>query len=92
MDGAGPPRPPGFRPAPCSRRTRHAPASSREALQAVGEISRGGEACGMQFRIAAGQPAAIGIVRRRFVGERREGQDLGAGAGAMHRSHADRQS
>ena len=33
----------------------------------------------MQFRIAAGQPAAIGALGRRFVGERREGNDLGAG-------------
>ena len=33
----------------------------------------------MQFRIAARQPAAVGAVRRRFVGERRERQDFGAG-------------
>ena len=50
-----------------------------EAFQAGGEISRVGERVGMQFRIAAGQPSDIGIVRRRFVGERRERQDLGAG-------------
>ena len=33
----------------------------------------------MQFRIASRQPTAVGAVRRRLVGERRERYDLGAG-------------
>ena len=39
-----------------------------------------GERAGMQLGIAAGEPAGIAILRRRLIGERREGDDLGAGA------------
>src|SRR5262245_28901147 len=35
--------------------------------------------CGMELRIAAGQPYRIRARIRRLVGERREGENLGAG-------------
>ena len=40
---------------------------------------RGGKGVGVQFRVAAGEPAAVGALRRRLVGERRERHDFGAG-------------
>ena len=51
---------------------------------------RGREYVRVQFRIAAGQPAAIGVFRRRLVGERRECHDLGAGAPPAIEHDADR--
>ncbi len=52
----------------------------REVAQAVSKFSRRRERFGMQLRIAARQPAAVGTLGRRLVGERRERQNLGAGA------------
>ena len=40
---------------------------------------RGGKGAGMQFRIAAGKPAAVAAFRRRLVGEWRERHDFRAG-------------
>ena len=77
--GADRPCPRCFRPKPCSRRTRHAPDASRRNAATPRKISRSGERLGVQFRIAARQPAAVGVFRRRLVGERREWQNLGAG-------------
>src|ERR1700685_2565534 len=58
----------------------------REAPQAVAEAPCRGERFRMKLRIAAWQPAAVGAVRRRLVGERRERQNLGAGI-APRREH-----
>jgi hypothetical protein len=51
----------------------------RKAPQACGKISRRCERAGVQLRIAAGQPAAIGALRRLLVGQRRERKNLRAG-------------
>ena len=45
-----------------------------EAPQPRRKSPRGRERIGVQLRIAAGQPAAIGTLGRRLVGERRERQ------------------
>src|SRR5690606_29604949 len=50
----------------------------REGRHPVAEISRGSQRSGMQFGIAAGQPAAIAIWCRSLVGQRREGHDFRA--------------
>ena len=51
-----------------------------KAPQPCGKSPRGGERIGVQLRISAGQPAAIGTFGRRLVGERRKCKNLGAGA------------
>src|SRR5208283_1889502 len=51
-----------------------------KAPQPFGKSPRDGELIGMQLRISAGQPAAIGTLGRRLVGERRKCKNLGAGA------------
>ena len=58
----------------------------REASQSIAETSRRGERFRMKLRIAARQPAAVGAIRRRFVGQRRKRQDFGAGV-APRREH-----
>ena len=50
-----------------------------EPPQSRCKCQRGREHIRVQFRIAAGQPAAIGVFRRRLVGERRERQNFGTG-------------
>src|SRR5580704_9851700 len=50
-----------------------------KASQSIAETPRRGERLRVKLRIAARQPAAVGAFRRRFVGERREWQDFGAG-------------
>src|SRR5580698_1314190 len=49
-----------------------------KSLQLVSEFSRGGESSRMKLRVAAGQPAAVGMFRRCFVGEGRKRNNLGA--------------
>ena len=53
-------------------------ACARKAAQTVEEARGGGDPPGMQFGIAARQPAGVAFLRGRFVGERREGNELGA--------------
>ncbi len=53
-------------------------AGLRESAHALGKARRGGELAGMQFRIAAGQPGDVAGGIGRLVGQRREGDDLGA--------------
>ena len=80
-----------LRRAPCSRRTRRAPAASRRsARRPVAEARGSGEPSGMKLGIAARKPAAVAIIRWRLVGERREGNDLRAGRAASRRADADR--
>ena len=50
-----------------------------ELLQSRTKAFHSDERIGMKFRIAARQPAAIGVLRRRLVSKRREWKDLGAG-------------
>ena len=52
----------------------------RKTRQPGAKPGRRRERAGMELRIAAGQPAGIAVARRRLVGKRREGDDLGAGA------------
>ena len=47
-----------------------------ELPQAGTKARGGGQLGGVQFRIAARQPAGIATIRRRFVGERRERLDF----------------
>ena len=51
----------------------------RKARQPRAKARGRGKRAGMEFRIAAGKPAAVAALRRRLVGERREGDDLRAG-------------
>ena len=61
-----------------------------EAPQTLTEAGRRGEPTGMQLGIAAGQPAGIAVIRRRLVGERREGDNLRArGAPAANEMRVD---
>ena len=47
-----------------------------KGAQPVAELRGGGQPAGVEFRVATGEPAAIGTVVRRFIGERGEGQNL----------------
>jgi hypothetical protein len=49
-----------------------------ETPQAVGKMARRRQRVGMQFRVSARQPTTVRALWRRFVGQRREWQDLGA--------------
>src|SRR5215831_7682136 len=53
---------------------------SGKSRKAPAEASRGGERAGMKLGITARQPAAIAVVRRRLVGQRRESDNFGASA------------
>ena len=50
-----------------------------KASQSIAKTSRGSKRFRVKLRIAARQPAAVGAIRRRLVGKRREQQNLGAG-------------
>src|SRR5262249_32277720 len=50
----------------------------REAREPVPEALRGRECTGMEFGIAAGQPADVAAFWRRLIGERRKSRDLRA--------------
>src|SRR3984957_12311054 len=50
-----------------------------EVSQSIAETQRGSKRFRMKLGIAARQPAAVGAVRRRLVGERRERQNFGTG-------------
>ena len=51
-----------------------------EAAQAFDKTRCCRDRIDMQFGVATGQPAAIGVLRRRFIGQRRKSDDLRAGA------------
>src|SRR5581483_5284488 len=52
-------------------------ARRREPREPITKAMRRCEPACMQLRVSAGEPADVAVLWRRFVGKRREGNDLG---------------